>query len=233
MLKKEEMRRWLRARLETQRKLAVAALVGMSVMGLIATAMEFTIFFLIIRIGFISSSSVLAALATLAILAVIQVFTWLGIPKQLPDVEHEAALEDGTVIVKIAPTMSAVWTYAFGSLESDRTWVEILLGVLSLPQRMCAAAWFTWRRISELQNVAVEPCAAVIRVLHKEAERVELKKIVADLTLSDIAATMRQVSMIDGVVFLTRNSVGLSLANRLVDELAEWKPKKSPVAEES
>ena len=60
--------------------------------------------------------------------------TWLGLPGQLPDIEHEGELEDSVTTIKVAPNMTAVWTYAFGSLKSDRTWVEMLLGLLALPQ---------------------------------------------------------------------------------------------------
>lgn len=226
MLKKEETRRWLRERLKTQASLAIAALAGMSVIGLTATLMEFTIFFLIIRVGFIPSA-LMSAFATLSILALIQYVTWSRMTRQLPDVEHETDLEDGRIVVRIAPTMSAVWTYAFGSLESDRTWVEILLGVLSLPQRMFSAASFTWKRQKEVQRVNIESCAAIIRLLHKEAERVELKIIAAEVQTNDLPGVIRQVSLIDGVVFLTRNPVGLSLANRLIDDIDDWKQKKT------
>jgi ribosomal protein S25 len=65
----------------------------------------------------------------------------------------------------------------------------------------------------------------IIRLLHKEAERVELKKIIEEITIADVAKTLRELSLIDGVVFLTRNGVGLSLATRLVDDLHAWKEK--------
>jgi hypothetical protein len=226
MLKKEEMRRWLGDRLLMQSRLTTGALAGMVIMGLIATMMEFTLFYFIIKVGFISSGA-LAVLVTLGLLAMIQFATWLRLPKQLPDKIHEAELETGVIELKTAPDMTAVWTYAFGSLESERTWVEILLGLLSLPQRMCAAAWFTWQRLQELKAVEIAPCALVIRLLHKESERVELSKIIEEVPMDDVTAMLRQVSLIDGVVFLTRKSIGLSLANRLVDDLAEWKQKHS------
>ena len=227
MLKKEEMRQWLRDRLQLQSRLATGALAGMVVLGLIATLMEFGLFFVIIKIGFIRDSpAVLAFLATAMILAVIQAATLFRMPKQLADVEHEAELEESIVIIKVASNMSAVWTYALGSMESDRSWVEILLGLLSLPQRLCSAAWFTWQRKKELLSVAVEPCAAIIRLLHKEGERVELKTIAADLNTGDLVPVIRQLSLIDGVVFLSQKNFGLSLANRLVDDIVDWKEKK-------
>lgn len=227
MLKKEEMRQWLRDRLQLQSRLATGALAGMVVLGLIATLMEFALFFVIIKIGFIRDSpAVLAFLATAMILAVIQAATLLRMPKQLADVEHEAELDESIVIIKVASNMSAVWTYALGSMESDRSWVEILLGLLSLPQRLCSAAWFTWQRKKELLSVAVEPCAAIIRLLHKEGERVELKTIAADLNTGDLVPVIRQLSLIDGVVFLSQKNFGLSLANRLVDDIVDWKEKK-------
>ena len=220
------MRRWLTERLQTQKQLVMAAMVGMAVIGTVATLIEFVLFYLIIRIGFIQSG-VLAMLATLGILATIQYFTLLWMPKQLADIDHESVSEDEVTIVKSAATMSSAWTYAFGSLESDRTWIEILLGLLSLPQRMFAAAWFSWQRKGEIEAVEIAPCALILRLLHKEAERVDLKKITEEVELTDLAQTLRQVSLIDGVVFLKRNSVGLSLANRLVDDIEAWRKKNT------
>ena len=225
MLKREEMRRWLTERLHRQKQLIAGSLAAMMVLGLVATLLEFTVFYLITKVGFIENGA-LAAIATLAILGVIQMVTWLRLPGQLPDIEHEGELEDSITIIKVAPNMTAVWTYAFGSIESDRTWVEMLLGVLALPQRLCSAAWFTWQRHQQMSAVAIEPCAAVIRLLHKEAERVELKEIAAEINSDDLPGIIRQVSLIDGVVFLTRKSIGLSLANRLVDDIDDWKKKK-------
>jgi len=226
MLKKEQMRRWLTERLQTQKQLVMAAMAGMAVIGTIATLIEFFVFLIIINYGFIESS-VLSILVTLMIMAAIQYFTLLWMPKQLADIDHESVSDDEVTIVKSAATMSAAWTYAFGSLESDRTWVEILLGLLSLPQRMIAAAWFSWQRKGEIEAVEIAPCALILRLLHKEAERVDLKKILEEVEVADIAQTLRQVSLIDGVVFLTRNSVGLSLANRLVDDIEAWRKKNT------
>jgi len=226
MLKKEQMRRWLTERLQTQKQLVMAAMAGMAVIGTIATLIEFVLFYLIIRIGFLKSGAP-AMLATLMILATIQYFTLLWMPKQLADIDHESVSDDEVTIVKSAATMTAAWTYAFGSLESDRTWVEILLGLLSLPQRMIAAALFSWQRKGEIEAVEIAPCALILRLLHKEAERVDLKKITEEVELTDLTQTLRQVSLIDGVVFLTRNSVGLSLANRLVDDIEAWRKKNT------
>ena len=231
MLKREEMRRWLTERLHRQKQLITGSLAGMIVLGLVATLLEFTVFYLIIKVGFISNGA-LAAIATLSVQAVIQLVTWLRLPGQLPDIEHEGELDDSMTTIKVAPNMTAVWTYALGSLESDRTWIEMLLGLLALPQRLCSAAWFTWQRHQQLSAVVIEPCAAVIRLLHKEAERVELKVIAAEIKTDDLTGVIRQVSLIDGVVFLTRKSIGLSLANRLVEDIEDWKKKKTAEKEQ-
>lgn len=226
MLKKEQMRRWLTERLQAQKQLVMAAVAGMAVIGTIASLIEFFVFLIIINYGFIASS-VLSILVTLMIMAAIQYFTLLWMPKQLADIEHESVSDDEVTIVKSAATMTAAWTYAFGSLESDRTWVEILLGLLSLPQRMIAAAWFSWQRKGEIEAVEIAPCALILRLLHKEAERVDLRKIMKEVEVPDLTQTLRQVSLIDGVVFLTRNSVGLSLATRLVDDIEAWRKKNT------
>ncbi len=224
-MKKEAFRRWLRERLVTQNRLTMGSIVAMIAIGLVATLIEGVVFFLILWAGFIGSAP-LAVLTTVGIQVGILGLTWLGLPKQLPDVQHEAELDGENVLISAAPNMTAVWTYGLGSMESDRTWVERLIGMLTLPQRMCLAAWFTWNRLQQLKGIAVDPCAMVIRLLHKEAERVELKKIVEEVQLADLPSTVRQLSLIDGVVFLTRQSVGLSLAPRLLDDIADWQTRQ-------
>jgi len=225
-MKKEDFRRWLSEKLMTQGRLTLGSFAAMVVIGLIATLLEFGLFYLIINIGFIGNRF-FAALVTLGLLGAVQGLTLLRLRKLLPDSEHDADLEAGHSVIRVAPNMTAVWTYAFGSLEGDRSWQERLIGILTLPQRMCAAAWFTWNRLEELKTVAVEPCAAVIRLLHKEGEGVEIGKIEENLNLADLPTTIRHISLIDGVTILSRRTFGLSLAPRLVDDIVEWKRKQA------
>jgi hypothetical protein len=225
-MKKEEFRRWLSEKMATQCRLTMGSLGAMVAIGLIATLMEFGLFYLIIKIGFIGSGF-LAAVVTVGLLGAVQGLTLLQLRKHLPDSEHEVDLETGHALIRVAPNMTDVWTYAFGSLDGDRSWQERLIGILTLPQRMCSAAWFTWNRLEELKTVAVEPCAAVIRLLHKEGEGVEIGKIEEDLNLADLQTTIRHISLIDGVTILSRRKLGLSLAPRLVDDIVEWKKNQT------
>lgn len=224
-MRKDEMRQWLTDRLVTQSRLLMGAMAGMVVIGLIATLMELILFAAILRLGFVGSWGS-AVFVTLLIQGAVQALTVFQLPKYLSDSEHEAELDGAAFVIRVVPNMTAVWTYAFGSLETDQSWQERLIGILSMPQRMCAAAWFTWKRLQELKVVSVEPCAAVIRLLHKEGEGVEVGKIADELDLVDLPTTIRHVSLIDGVFFLTRRSLGLSLATRLVDDIVDWKKKK-------
>jgi len=56
----------------------------------------------------------------------------------------------------------------------------------------------------------------------------ELEK---ELQLPNLVTTLRNVSLIDGVMFLTQKSLGLSLTNRLVDDMAEWTERQTKVSE--
>ena len=224
-MKKEDMRRWMADYLKTQSRLTLGSIAAMAAIGAIATLMEFFAVLLIVRIGFIGSW-ILAALVTIGILGAVQFLTWLRLPKQLPDIDHEVELEESSALIRIPPGMPIVWTYGFGSLDTDQTKIELLLGILAMPQRMCCAAWFAWQRFQELKSVDEESCVGVIRMLHKKAERIDVKELAAELELANVPKTIREVAMIDGVVVLTRGTLGLSLANRLMDALADWQKKQ-------
>jgi hypothetical protein len=224
-MKKDEYRRWFSDQLLLQNRLLMGATAAMIGLGLVASLMEATVFAVILHIGFIPGPWISAFVVAFGILGGILFFTFLRLSAQLSDAEHEVEQDSGVLTIHTAPTMTAVWTYALGSLESDQTWVERLLGKLALPQRLFCAAWFTWQRMERLKTVDINDCSAVIRLLHKEAERVEVSKLVEELQLPNLATTLRNVSLIDGVMFLTRKSLGLSLTNRLVENMDEWTKK--------
>ena len=227
-MKKDEYRRWFSDQLLLQNRLLIGAITAMVGLGLVATLFEAGIFAVILYIGF-HFSWIPAFVVAFGILGAVLFFTYLGLSKQLGDAEHDVELDDKVTQIRTAPTMTAVWTYALGSLEIDQTWIERLLGKLALPQRLFCAAYFSWQRMEQLKAVDINDCSAVIRLLHREAERVEVSKLVEELQLPNLAATLRDVSLIDGVMFLTRRSVGLSLTNRLVDNMGEWSKKHNAV----
>lgn len=223
-MKKDEYRRWFSDQLLLQNRLLIGAIAAMIGLGLVATLLEAGIFAVILWFGF-HFSWISAFVVAFGILGAVLFLTYLGLSKQLSDAEHEVEQDAEVLTIRTAPTMTAVWTYALGSLETDQTWVERLFGRLALPQRLFCAAYFTWQRMEQLKTVDINDCSAVIRLLHKEAERVEVSKLVEELQLPNLVTTLRNVSLIDGVMFLTRRSVGLSLTNRLVDNMEEWTKK--------
>lgn len=221
-MKKEQARRWLTEYLQTQQKITTWSVIGLAALGGVTWLVELALVMLIFRVGFVGSF-VLALLPAAGILAAVQYFTLRRVQRNLGDVRAvKSVSEDSRSEYRTAQPLSAVWMYAFGSLETDQSWQERLLAILCLPQRMISAAWFTKLRLQELQTLKTEHCAAIIRHLLKEAERVEIDTLAEKLNLPDPVSAIRDVSLIDGVVLLTRKTPGLSLATRLVDEINDW-----------
>lgn len=230
-MKKDEYRRWFSDQLLRQNRLLIGAMAAMIGLGLIATLIEATLFATVLHFGFFSSPWPVSYFMGICIQGVMLVFIYLRSLKQLSDAEHDVELEDGMTTIRTAPTMSAVWTYALGSLETDQTRLERLASILALPQRLFCAAYYTWRRIMRLKSIDVNDCSTVLRLLHRKAERIEVVDLAEELQVSDLTTTLRNVSLIDGVMFLKQKSVGLSLTNRLVHAMEEWAEQGRPAEE--
>ncbi|MCA9036755.1 MAG: hypothetical protein KDA91_16590 [Planctomycetaceae bacterium] len=221
-MNKEDYRQWLAKRVITQTRLATVAVTIMGLGGAGAFMMEAFLVRWIITTGFISNGF-LSWMITLGILGTVLFVTWLRVPGNIGDKQHTADIGETQLTLHVAPAMGAVWTFALGSIDSDQTWVERLLGLLALPQRMLCAAWYVFHRIQQLKELNIPGCAHVIRIVSRKAERVEVSEIAEKRKEDDdLPKTLREVSLIDGVVFLTRKTVGISLAPRLVDELNGW-----------
>lgn len=224
-MKKEDYRLWLSERVSTQMRLALVAAIVMTVGGLIAFFLEAYLVKSITKIGFVGNNF-LAWTITLGILGTVLFFTWLRIPKNLSDREYLMESDGEESQLFVAPAMGVVWTFALGSIDSDQTWVERLLGMLALPQRLLCAAWYVVQRVKQLKEINIPGCAHIIRLVSRKAERMEVSEIAEKRSDPDLNKTLREVSLIDGVVFLTRKTVGVSLAPRLVEELDKWSARR-------
>jgi len=224
-MKRSEFRAWLEQRLTYQKRVTIIAITAMTVIGGLAMLLEFWLFYGIINYAFIGSRP-LAFLIALSIVGGMLFWMWIQTPKRIGGAQHQVTVDDELVTITVAPAMGPVWTYALGSLEIDRSIPERILGVLSMPQRMLSAAWQVWLRYEELNRLVLKDCARVLRLLFQKSERVNVDVIAEECQPENLPLTIHQLSLIDGVVFLTREGVGLSLANRLVDDLKAWKLKQ-------
>jgi hypothetical protein len=225
-MKKEDFYRWFEGRKGTQQRILYGALITLTLMGLIACFFEWLVFFVILNIGFFSSS-LMAAFVGMLISGGVLLGSWLRLPVHLGDTKYEVDVDGRLIEIAVAPTMTAVWTYAFGTIESDRNFAERLIAWLCLPQRLLCAAWYVWNRVGQVNSIHLEACADIVRMLFRKAERVEVETIIEKKPSLNIVRTLRDVSLFDGVIFLTRKGVALSLTGRLLDDLTEWKAQQT------
>lgn len=223
-MKKDDFRNWLVNRIKTQSRLALGAAIAMGLMGSLAILFELWIAKLILQIGFVGSVAVAWTIA-LGIVGAVVAATALRLPKHLGDAVHVADMGGTEITLRVAPPMGVVWTFAMGSIDSDLTWVERLLGLLALPQRMLCTAWYVANRIQRLKALDIPGCAHVIRLAYRKGERIGIEEIADKREGKDLSGTLRQVSLIDGVVFLTSKTLAISLAPRLAEDLDAWSQK--------
>jgi len=215
-MKKEQFNNWLSRKVDAQAKLTIGACVSMVALGLLAFLLEGGILYLLLSWGY---GRVPAAVTVLTIFGGMGLYIFRTAPQTLCDGRHEVQIDDRTVTIKVAPTMSNAWTYAIGSLESDQSVPERIFGIMMIVPRMMWTSSYVFNRIDQVRQIDVAECGKVLRLLLKKSERVDAEDIASKWHRMNLSKTLRQVSLVDGVVFLTKNGLGLSLAKRFTETL--------------
>lgn len=217
-MKTDEFNEWLRQRLEFQSKIIMGAIAGMLVLALIGLIVEGGFLFLVLQWY---GSFVAFAMIT-GIFAGLTFWVSKSGPRQYRDKRYKTSISGERVIINVAPSIAHAWSFAFGSIDSDQSIPEWILNLVLIIPRLLWTAFQLKSRISDVNDINVEEVGKVLRMILKKAERVEVQEIAHKYPDMDIAQTMRQVSLVDGVVFLTKEGVGVSLANRFKDDLEKW-----------
>ena len=228
-MKKHGFRNWVFQRIETQRKLTFMAAVGMAVVG--------TVFF-ILQAGFLlfaflmaGYSLMTAVLVIAGLYSVMGLYTWSKARTELQDARHRAVSHSTTVELSIAPPTSHIWAWAFGSIDSDQSLLEWLTSIVMIVPRLFCAAWYTWQRLDDVHCIDEESTLEVMKVLFRSEHAVRPVDIQDAIQDDDLVKAIRDVSLLDGVVFLTKDEVTISIAPRLSEDLDAW--RKRDVVEDS
>lgn len=223
-MNKDEFNNWLADRKNSQAKLVISAIIAMCAIGLVAFLVQGGLLYLALAAGY---NRVTGIVVLIGLFGGMGYFTWLTGPKTLKDEPHKVELPDHTVEVMIAPSMSNAWTYAMGSRESSLSIPERIFALFMLVPRLFWTAWYLSKRVSDVREIDVRECGAILRFVLKKAERVDATEIAEKRPQTDLPVTLRQLSLIDGVVFLIRGKLGLTLANRFKDDVEKGIEKYS------
>ncbi len=216
---KEEFNEWLTERVETQTKLTIGAVVAMVGLGLLAFVIQGGLMAAILSLNV---GWTIAILIVFAIFGAMYYYVHMMAPKKHCDSRHKIDLKKKKTKIRLAPTIANSWSFALGSIDTDQSIFERIFGIMMIVPRMFWTARYLHKRAGEVRDIDVSACSKVLRMALQKAERVSVNEIEEKYESMEILKTMRQVSLIEGVVFLTKKGVGLSLASRMKEDLAEF-----------
>ena len=206
---------WVFDRIEAQRKLTVAAAIGMATIGLVLFYVEARLIYLVFSVAY---SRTTGLLTVIGVFGVTGLYSWKLAKKELSDRLHNTLYNGRNVTLNVVPPTSVVWSWAFGSMDTDRSFLEKLSGVLSIVPRLFCATWHTWRRVEAVRNIDSETTLTVMKMLFRSDHSVAAESIADGLGDVDLNKVLRDVSLLDGIVFLTRDGISLSIAPRLNED---------------
>jgi hypothetical protein len=136
--------------------------------------------------------------------------------------EYEVESTDGgPVRVFFLPHIGLVSNLNPFSAANAEAYVKILAALVLTGPRLVSAAWHTFKRSGRLRHADVPMLAYVFTLLLSAGKRVSLAEILPQLGHCDPSEIFRQISEIDGVVFLNSPPPGISLTADLRAEFFE------------
>ena len=208
--------------------MTVASAASMAAIGFVLFLAEGGLLYLVMSVAW----NPLAAWVSLVLLfGVTGLFSWQRSQTELADTRYEVDASGRKRKIRVPPAATSVWTWAFGSLEPDQSVIEKILGVVMLVPRLFCAAWYTWRRAEQVRRIDAETTLEILKILFRRSESVCVGEIARSLGDVDLLKAVRDVALLDGIVFLTTGEPAISVAPRLMEDLEAWRTAGRSVPE--
>ena len=129
--------------------------------------------------------------------------------------------EAGTVTLDFSRATGNGWVLLFDPGVAHGFVKVIALLYLTAP-RMLGLALMLHHKTNRLKQMDVPACSRVIGMLMRAQGRVPIDKIAAEFPEADLSQIIPPLGDVDGVVFLEKDGMGLTLAPRFMEEFNEW-----------
>ena len=217
-MKKEQFRRWFTGKLESQARMQLSAAIGMGVVGglaLLLAAAVTAIFLSYVALGSFFWSFLVAVILWGGITGLVHVSG--GGEPQGNEIEFEwtGDLRD----VRLEPGLGAVWSHALGSIDTDRSLLLKMVDRFLAPSRLLLGARYCYSRYQRMISADVESSMAVLRYVHRKNARITVDELLEKGGHHDLPRAFAELSLIDGVVWFTREEPAVAIALRLAEEL--------------
>lgn len=100
--------------------------------------------------------------------------------------------------------------------------VRVITLAFLMGPRMLDGSWNLWRKVQRLKQMDVSGSGRVLALLMRAQGRVDVEDIAKKFPEGDVMKFVQPLADFDGVVFLHKGSLGLTLAPRLVTEFEQW-----------
>ena len=109
--------------------------------------------------------------------------------------------------------------------------VRFVSAVFLTSPRMIELSQELKRRATRLERADAALCSKVVRRMVKTQKRVTMVDMQKNMPNEDLASLVQILTDVDGIIFLTKNGIGLTLAPRFNEEFRQWIANRDDVEE--
>lgn len=224
-MKPDSVQAWLTEKHRRDMLLCAAGAVAVVPLAFVVLYITFWLIYPVVWIGF---GSILSQTEISVTQAVTIVLVLLFISNLVTDREYLDKLEFETgagvrLKIALARVSGNGILAAFVGPKTAHSFVKILTTLLFTGPRLLVASVRLARNVMRLKSLDIEGCGRVIGTLLKNEGRVPLAAILQKYPRLDPHVVLPQLKLIDGVVFLLSEPVGLTLSPGLCGEIRSWR----------
>lgn len=178
------------------------------------------------------SSSKFAISATVATVLLALTFVWQFTVGKRDRADHDFAGKtfSGMEWAMIRAASSGWGVFIFDP-ELGGPLVRFVSAVFLTSPRMIELGKELKRRAARLEQADAALCSKVVRRMVKTQKRVTMVDMQKNMPNEDLASLVQILTDVDGIIFLTKNGIGLTLAPRFNEEFQKWIANRDDVAE--
>jgi hypothetical protein len=220
-MNQKQLQQWLTKKLTTQQRLLWIAAVASLLAGVILLYLTFWITYGILwftTYWWISLSHSTLMMISGLILMFLFIANATTNRESLDTIELNVGPHRDLQVV-VTRTAGMGWMMAFSDAKAARSTIKMIATLLFTGPRITVHTWKLIQKAARLRTIGIANCSTVLLQAIKLGERLTFESLLDDFSKESLPTLISDLTLIEGVVLLTSEPPGLTLAPHFVDEL--------------